>query len=85
MSFVVRWDGENARHIGTGLDGVIYDFETYNGELIAAGSFLAAVDEPFLSIARRTAETANLRGTPRGEVAKWTWRPRSAALGIRGY
>ncbi len=39
MSLVLRWDGVSAGYIGRGTDGAIFDFETYNGDLIAAGEF----------------------------------------------
>jgi len=58
MSLVVRWDGSAAGVFGRGLEGVVYDLETYNGELIAAGSFVAEGEagEPVVGIARRDAD-----------------------------
>lgn len=56
-SFVLRYDGEQPSYLGPGMDGVVYDFETYAGELIAAGSFAAvtgAGDNVVTGLARRT-------------------------------
>ncbi len=39
MSLVLRWDGASVGYVGRGTDEAIFDFETYAGDLIAAGEF----------------------------------------------
>ena len=55
-SQVGRWDGANWRHLGGGIDSVVYRLTTFNDELIAAGLFQFAGDTAAKGIARRAGD-----------------------------
>ena len=53
MSLVLRWDGVSAGQLGTGTNGAFLDFETFGGDLYAAGEFSTIGDVFAPGIARR--------------------------------
>lgn len=50
---VGRWTGFEWIYLGDGIDAIVYDIETYNGELIVGGWFSTAGDVAARGIARR--------------------------------